>query len=449
MNENFSASFYPSYDIESHCFFVTLYTRRIRSMNSQDFPTFVLNSRFSNASIFLAVRYSSDSKTNTWLLLLIFCYLKMGFDSSKKGRKPSPKRNAGSTTDIGADPERYFLRRRPINLASFENSTPSNTNLSPTPSPKSTTKGGKNRKVTFDDAVESSQRKKTKIKNPKGSPKLSNARSSSSTFSKREGLRSGSRRKDKQTNSHTTEHKAQARKIAANSNNKQTSQGTARKNGNEAFNLQALPTEIRAVIWADLAGYEGPVRTIEVRVNQTGFRNPTFTIDSPAGPYQAPDIRAVIASPEGLRQFNTRFPNRLSLPGSRDIYFNTARDVIYMDVRSLWSLFELDRSVIAPGLVSLYTPLPRPSGFRKIRNLATPFEDNNLEGINTLRERSRGQLKSVMDPIKTLQNVPDAIETLGRLNLHFTAMYWENRYGQRDSYLAAIGEWPSFFGPPT
>jgi hypothetical protein len=154
----------------------------------------------------------------------------------------------------------------------------------------------------------------------------------------------------------------------------------------------------------------------------------------------------VIASPEGLRQVNARFPNRLSLPGSRDIYFNAARDVIYMDVRALWSLYELDRSVIAPGLVSLYTPLPRPAGFRKIRNLATPFVDNNLEGIDTLRERPRGQLKGVVDPIRTLRGVPDAIETLGRLNLHFTAMYWENRYGQRDSYLAAIGEWPGFLG---
>jgi hypothetical protein len=429
---------------------MTLYTRRIRSLNSQDYPAFVLNPRFSNTSIFLAARYISDSITTTWLLSTIFCYLKMGFDKSKKGRKPNPKRNTGNTTNIGAGSERYFLRRRPINLASFENSIPSIPTLSPTPSPRSTTKGGKKKKVTFDDAVESSQRKNTKIKNSKGSSKLSSARSrsSSSTFSKREGLRSGSRSKDKQAISQTTGYRAQAREIAANSNNKQTSPDTARKNGNEAFNLQALPTEIRAVIWADLAGYEGPVRIIEVRINQTGFRNPTFTIDSPTGPYQAPDIRAVIASPEGLRQFNTRFPNRLSLPGSRDIYFNTARDIIYMDVRSLWSLFELDRSVIAPGLVSLYTPLPRPAGFRKIRNLATPFEDNNLEGINTLRERTRGQLKGVVDPIRTLKSVPDAIETLGRLNLHFTAMYWENRYGQRDSYLAAIGEWPSFFGPP-
>ena len=155
---------------------MTLYTRRIRSMNSQDFPTFVLNPRFSNTSIFLAARYNSDRITTTWLLSTIFCYLKMGFDSSKKGRKPSPKRNTGNTTNIGADSERYFLRRRPINLASFENSTPSIPNLSPTLSPKSTTKGGKNRKVTFDDDVESSQRKKTKIKNSKGSPKLSNSK---------------------------------------------------------------------------------------------------------------------------------------------------------------------------------------------------------------------------------------------------------------------------------
>jgi hypothetical protein len=66
-----------------------------------------------------------------------------------------------------------------------------------------------------------------------------------------------------------------------------------------------------------------------------------------------------------------------------------------------------------------------------------------------LRERFRGQLKSVVEPIRTLRDVPDAIETLEILNLHFTAMYWEDRWGQRDSYLAAIGEWPHFFGPPT
>jgi hypothetical protein len=161
----------------------------------------------------------------------------------------------------------------------------------------------------------------------------------------------------------------------------QPTQATVSENEDRKFNLPALPTEIRAVIWADLAGYEGPIRTIEVPINQTRFVNPTFAIGSPEGPYQAPDIRAVMASPEGLRQFNARFPNRISLPGSRDIYFNAARDIIYMDLRSLWSLFKLDRPVITLGLLSTYNPRPRPRGSRKVRNVATLFEDNNLEEI--------------------------------------------------------------------
>jgi hypothetical protein len=48
----------------------------------------------------------------------------MGMDSSKKKRKPSPDGNASITTNIGAGSERYFLRRRPTNLARIENLTP-------------------------------------------------------------------------------------------------------------------------------------------------------------------------------------------------------------------------------------------------------------------------------------------------------------------------------------
>ncbi|PMD21770.1 hypothetical protein NA56DRAFT_703418 [Hyaloscypha hepaticicola] len=375
----------------------------------------------------------------------------MGSDKSNKERKPRPKRKAGNTINTEAGSEWDFIRLGLINLPSFENSAPSIPSLSPTPIPKSTRRGGKKRRVTFDDDYEPPRRKKRKTENQKSSPKICSESSSSvsSTTPRREALRRSSRLKEKQAISQTSELIAEAGGNAANTKNMQTIQTTVPEIEDKTFNLPALPTEIRAVIWAHLAGYEGPVRTIEVRINQTRFVNPTFTIDSPEGPYQAPDIRTVMACPEGLRQFNARFPNRIRLEGSRDIYFNAARDIIYMDLRSLWALSKLDRPVITLGLFSTHNPRPRPRGFRKIQNLATPFEDNNLQGINDLRERLRGQLKGVVEPIRTLRDVPDAIETLGRLNLHFTTMYLEDRYGQRDSYLACVGEWPSFFGPPT
>jgi hypothetical protein len=70
--------------------------------------------------MFLAVRYNINTIATTWLLSNIFSYLKMGFDSSKKGRKASPKKNASNTTNIEAGSEWDFVRLRPVDLASFE-----------------------------------------------------------------------------------------------------------------------------------------------------------------------------------------------------------------------------------------------------------------------------------------------------------------------------------------
>ena len=115
-------------------------------------------------------------------------------------------------------------------------------------------------------------------------------------------------------------------------------EGQNKSDNDFAFLFSKLLPELQLMVYGFAGSYEGGRRIIEVVFSQDKIYEPSFRMTSPTGPYQACDIRDVMGSAAALRQFNKRFPNRLQYPGSRDIYFNAARDTIFLDAASIWAL---------------------------------------------------------------------------------------------------------------
>ncbi|PMD37261.1 hypothetical protein L207DRAFT_585613 [Hyaloscypha variabilis F] len=217
-----------------------------------------------------------------------------------------------------------------------------------------------------------------------------------------------------------------------------------------AFLFSKLPPELQLIVYGFAGSYEGGRRIIEVVFGQDKIDEPSFRMTSPTCPYQACDIRDVMGSAAALRQFNKRFPNRLQYPGSRDIYFNAARDTIFLDAASIWALIEWESW---PHLQTLYDPNARPLGFDLIRSLATPLVDNNIFGFGILRLGNAmhpPQIGGVVDPIQTLRGVPNAVQDLPALLQHLTTLFTKNpqTLAAQVAYNDARGFAPTVFGPP-
>ncbi|PVH71169.1 hypothetical protein DL98DRAFT_540258 [Cadophora sp. DSE1049] len=220
-----------------------------------------------------------------------------------------------------------------------------------------------------------------------------------------------------------------------------------------------LPSEIRAMIWQEVAAINGPRRIVVViratdpkyvphaarRTGSQAFRAPggphayirwTWSCYAAAGQYGPPGFVGMLgATRESRGEYQRLNPQSIRLGNGPVIHFHAARDTVFMDAKSLFSLHMY--TIVPDQLLPAPTWMANLQGFNTIQNLQTSLRHNNIAG-KILGKGFFGNgavLAGVMFPTREWRPSPTALMNIVNDYRPLGVWHWLN--DERQAMLAS------------